>query len=222
MKFLFRLALLAGLISTAAQAQTITAPTGTVTTSDGASWSWGGTAPQIGQYYVLRNGVSADGGEAAVMEVSGGLLYAENTSVPPGVWFLWNGSGWTPEASAPSTSAGGTTTNPTPSPTPTPVVGSIPTQLTESGPVTMPSPTGGYVANSTTALTATLPNPATVTPCGLPGTYFENDGSAQLILQVPAGEVWLGEVPNSQNVYLGYQSNSGHAWCDGTSWHFGN
>jgi hypothetical protein len=34
--------------------------------------------------------------------------------------------------------------------------------------------------------------------------------------------VWLGEVPNSQNVYLGYQSNSGHAWCDGTSWHFGN
>ena len=77
------------------------------------------------------------------------------------------------------------------------------------------------MANSTVTLTAQLPNPTTV-PCGLPGTYFENDGSAQLILQVPPGEVWLGEVPNSQDVYLGYQSNSGHAWCDGSSWHFGN
>jgi hypothetical protein len=105
------LALALGLLSAAsALAQTINAPTGTVTSSDGASWSWGGAAPQAGQYYVLRNGVSAEGGEATVMEVSGGLLYAENTAIPPGAWFLWNGSGWTQEASAPSASTGGGTT----------------------------------------------------------------------------------------------------------------
>jgi hypothetical protein len=204
----FLLALALGLLSAAsALAQTITAPTGTVTTSDGAVWSWGGTAPQTGQYYVLRNGVSAEGGEATVMEVSGGALYAENTAVPPGTWFLWNGSGWTPEASAPS--AGGGTT------TPTQPSGSGPTLLT--GSITLTAPLANwYLMKSSSLATITLP------PCSAisASSYFDTTGTGPLVLQLSSGS-WVDQPPGAQTVGLWVYGPSATAWVssDGTNCH---
>jgi hypothetical protein len=184
--------------ATAALAQTITAPTGTVTTSDGASWSWGGAAPQTGQYYVLRNGVSAEGGEAAVMEVSGGALYAENTAVPPGAWFLWNGSGWTPEASAPS-AGGGTTTSTQPS-------GSGPTLLT--GSQTLSALGAWYEAQTGTSIVRiTLP------ACPQASSFWDATGDGDLRLSLSAGN-WANLPASNQEVSLSvYGSATATTYC---------
>jgi hypothetical protein len=212
-------AFMAMMLPAAVLAQTINAPTGTVTTSDGASWSWGGAAPQAGQYYVLRNGVSADGGEAAVMEVSGGLLYAENTSVPPGVWFLWNGSGWTEEASAPPTSTGGGTTttggSSGGSTTPTQPSGGGPTLLT--GSITLTAPLANwYQMNSSSVAIATLP------PCSAISapSYFDTTGVGPLVLQLSSGS-WVDQPPGAQTVGLWVYGPSATAWVssDGTNCH---
>jgi hypothetical protein len=191
-------AFMAMMLPAAALAQTINAPTGTVTTSDGASWSWGGTAPQAGQYYVLRNGVSADGGEAAVMEVSGGALYAENTSVSPGVWFLWNGSGWTQEASAPSTSTGGGTTTTGGSgggtTTPTQPSGSGPTLLT--GSQTLSALGAWYEAQTGTGIVRiTLP------ACPQASSFWDATGDGDLRLTLSAGS-WANLPASNQEVSL--------------------
>jgi hypothetical protein len=184
----------------AALAQTINAPAGTVTTSDGAVWSWGGTAPQAGQYYVLRNGVSAEGGEAAVMEVSsGGLLYAENTSIPPGMWFLWNGSGWTPETSAPSTSTGGGATTGGSG-------GSSPTLLTGSQTLSTLGPS--YEAQTGTSIVRiTLP------ACPQASSFWDATGDGDLRLTLSAGN-WANLPASNQEVSLSvYGSATATTYC---------
>jgi hypothetical protein len=198
------LAFIAMMLPAAAMAQTITAPVGTVTTSDGASWSWGGTAPQAGQYYVLRNGVSADGGEAAVMEVSGGALYAENTSVSPGVWFLWNGSGWTQEASAPSPSTGGGTTttggSSGGSTTPTSSSGSGPTLLTGSQTLSTLGPS--YEAQTGTGIVRiTLP------ACPQASSFWDAIGDGDLRLTLSSGN-WANLPASNQEVSLSVYGNA--------------
>jgi hypothetical protein len=200
------LALALGLLSAApALAQTIIAPTGTVTTSDGAVWSWGGAAPQAGQYYVLRNGVSAEGGEAAVMDVSGGLLYAENTSIPPGAWFLWNGSGWTPEASAPSPSTGGGTTTTGGSSggssgSPGPIL------LTASQSLSTLSP-WYEVQTGTGIIRITLPT------CPQGAAFWDATGDGDLRLNLPSGS-WANLPANNQEVSLSvYGSATATTYC---------
>jgi hypothetical protein len=203
---MFLLALALALLSAAsALAQTITAPAGTVTTSDGAVWSWGAPAPQSGgQYYVLRNGVLAEGGEAGVMEVSGGQLYVENTSVSPGVWFLWNGAGWTQEASAP-----GVTVVTTPPP---PVGGSGgsagPVLLTASQTLSTLGP--WYEAQTgTSILRITLP------ACPQLASFWDATGDGDLRLNLPSGS-WANLPANNQEVSLSvYGSATATTYCGG-------
>jgi hypothetical protein len=179
---------------------TITAPNGSLTAADNSVWTWGSAAPQSGQYYILRNGISADGGYAAVMEVANsGQIYAENTDL--GSWFEWNGSNW-PSSSAPGA--------PIPPPS-----SSNPVQL---GNGSLPATLGPWyelTASNTTVNSYTLP------VCPQVNTYWDVV-SGHLQLTVPSGG-WYNLPGNNALIELStFGTATATTFCDAQgNWHIG-
>jgi hypothetical protein len=68
---------------------TLVPPASQITDSSQAVWTLGAIT-QYGKQ-VLRNGVSADGGQATLLSYNNGQLKAQNST---GSWWLWGGSHW--------------------------------------------------------------------------------------------------------------------------------
>lgn len=79
---------------------TITPSGGSLTDINNAVWTFG-TTTGAGGYDIMRNGVDAVGGFGTSLVIDS----AHNiwTFTAQNRWFAWNGTGWSPETSGPTT-----------------------------------------------------------------------------------------------------------------------